>query len=122
MAEGDFPGIVNAEQLRGYCGRRCNLLEDRDRINEDIRELDQEIKDAGFDRSTVREIVREMRTDPEARNARYTLLDSYRQSLGLYGDTPLGQAAMERAAEEAAPRRRRRRKTDLEEIEPAGVA
>lgn len=119
--DGDFSGVINSETLRGYCARRCSLLEDRDALNEEIRVLDNEVKDAGFDKATFRQIVREMRTDPEARNAHYALVESYRRSLGLYDDTPLGQATLEREEREQ-PRRRRRRAQPLDDVEPAGQA
>jgi uncharacterized protein (UPF0335 family) len=97
--------------LRGYTDRILNLHKERDDLNGDIREIYHEAKEAGFDVTTVREMVRELRMEPEARNARYQLLNEYRQSLGLLRDTPLGDAAMRRAEgeAEAAPKRGRGR-------------
>jgi hypothetical protein len=40
---------------------------------------------------------------PEARSSRYSLLETYRFALGLLADTPLGEAAMERAEQETPP-------------------
>ena len=80
--------------LRGYADRVINLHQDRDALNGDIREIYKEAKDAGFDTTTLREIVREMRMDSDARNSRYQLLDEYRHAVGILADTPLGQAAM----------------------------
>src|SRR4029077_8651979 len=95
--------FVNAEALRGYVSRVENLHEQRDALNADIREVYAEAKDAGFDTTTLREIVREQRMDSEARTARYAMLDQYRQALGMLADTPLGQAAGETPAEWAPP-------------------
>jgi uncharacterized protein (UPF0335 family) len=86
--------------LRSYAGRVINMHEERDTLNDDIGEVYREAKDAGFDTTTLREIVREMRMEPEARTSRYSLLETYRRALGLLADTPLGEAAMERAASE----------------------
>lgn len=124
MPDGDFnTGVINRDTLRAYAERRSDLLDERDRLNEDIRQLDKEIQDAGFDKGTVRVIVREMRTDPEARNAHYALVHAYREALGLYADTPLGQATIER--ETAEPQRRgrpRRARPPLDDVEAAGSA
>jgi uncharacterized protein (UPF0335 family) len=96
--------------LRGYTDRIMNLHQDRDALNGDIREVYAEAKEAGFDVTTVREMVRELRMDPDARNARYQLLGEYRAALGLLADTPLGRAAEPR--EQPAPRRRGRPRKD----------
>jgi uncharacterized protein (UPF0335 family) len=79
--------------LRGYADRVINLHQDRDALNGDIREVYKEAKDAGFDTTTLREIVREMRMDSDARNSRYQLLNEYRLAVGILADTPLGQAS-----------------------------
>jgi uncharacterized protein (UPF0335 family) len=108
--------------LRGYTDRIMNLHQDRDALNGDIREVYAEAKEAGFDVTTVREMVRELRMDPDARNARYQLLGEYRAALGLLADTPLGRAAEPReGGERPAPRRRGRPRKDrnAEAIEAA---
>jgi uncharacterized protein (UPF0335 family) len=89
--------------LRGYADRVINLHADRDALNGDIREVYKEAKDAGFDTTTLREIVREMRMDSDARNSRYQLLDEYRLAVGILADTPLGQAAELRVVEKPTP-------------------
>jgi uncharacterized protein (UPF0335 family) len=84
--------------LRSYAQRIENLHDDRDAVNGDIREVYAEAKEAGFDTTILREIVRERRMEPEARKSRYQLLDEYRHALGMLVDTPLGEAAIEAAA------------------------
>lgn len=92
-------GVVNREALRDYVDRVVSLQGQRDELSTDIREVYKEAKDAGIDTTVLREIVREARMEPEARHSRYSLLDSYRQALGLdYATTPLGEAAMTAAA------------------------
>lgn len=102
--EHDFvAGAVDADALRGFVRRVETLHNERDELNEDIREIYKEAKDAGFDTAILREIVREHRMETETRNSRYALLDSYRHALGMLADTPLGTAAIERA-QGVAPR------------------
>lgn len=89
--------------LRGYTDRIVRLHEERDALNSDIREVYGEAKEAGFDVTTVREVVRELRMEPDARNSRYQLLDQYRHALGMLADLPLGEAAIDAAASRPRP-------------------
>lgn len=121
MEDGEIVDISNRPPLASYVQRAANLMDDRDTLNEDLREVIAEAKEAGYESKILREVIREYRTDAEARNTRYAVLDSYRQELGLFAETPLGQATVVREAQQ--PRRRRRRKTQyLDEVEPAGAA
>jgi uncharacterized protein (UPF0335 family) len=130
-------GVINRDALHDYVHRVAQLHNERDDLNESIREVYRESKEAGFDTTVLREIVREFRTDAEARQSRYALLDAYRTALGMLSDTPLGEAALHSAettmarprpfAEQPIKRGRGRpRKTaplDLEwGSEPAGAA
>jgi uncharacterized protein (UPF0335 family) len=92
--DGDHIGSA----LRSYSNRIESLHDDRDALNGDIREVYKEAKEAGFDTTILREIVRERRMDPAARQSRYQLLDEYRHALGMLADLPLGAAAIEAAA------------------------
>lgn len=115
--------------LRGYVERIVNLHADRDAINGDIREVYGELKDAGFNVTIVRGMVKEQRMDADARNSLYQLQEEYRIKLGLLAGTPLGDAAIEReTAEWPTPfaeqpvhdpkrRRGRPRKTQAERTE-----
>lgn len=85
--------------LRGYVDRIVNLHQDRDAVNGDIREVYGELKDAGFNVTIVRGMVKEQRMEPEARDSLYQLQNEYRIKLGLFADTPLGEAAIRREAE-----------------------
>ena len=87
--------------LRGYVDRIINLHEERDNINGDIREVYGEVKEAGFNVTIVRGMVKEARMDAEARHSLYQLQEEYRGKLDLFADTPLGEAAVEREAREA---------------------
>src|SRR4051812_48524569 len=96
----DDDGVINRDALGGYIDRIATLHGERDDLNEGIRGVYREAKDAGFDTTTLREIVREQRMEDEARHSRYALLDSYRAALGMLAGTPLGEAAT--AAQTAA--------------------
>lgn len=121
MVDGDVTNITNQAPLATYVRRASNIMDERDALNEDLREVIAEAKEAGYESKILREVIREYRTEPEVRAARYAALDQMRQSLGLYGETPLGQATLEREAQEQ-PRRRRRKTQPLDEVEPIGQA
>lgn len=88
--------------LRGYVDRIVHLHEDRDNINGDIREVYGEVKEAGFNVTIVRGMVKEARMDADARYSLYQLQQEYRGKLGLFASTPLGEATVERETREAA--------------------
>jgi uncharacterized protein (UPF0335 family) len=92
-----FGGVINEQALERYVSRIENLHNERKSLNEDIKEVYGEAKDAGFDTTILREIVRERQMEEPARHSRYALLEAYRRALGMLADTPLGQAAMDRA-------------------------
>ena len=94
--DGNAGGVINRDALKSYVDRVAKLHDERDELNETIRAIYREAKEAGFDTTVLREIVREYRTDAEPRSSRYALLDAYRRALGMLADTPLGEAAMAR--------------------------
>lgn len=96
--DGGAGGMVNASALKSYVDRVTRLLEERDALNGDIKEVYDEAKEAGFVTKILRQIVREARLDGQERNDHYAILDAYRHALGLLADTPLGEAAMRQAA------------------------
>lgn len=79
--------------LQNYVRRIANLHDDRDSINGDIREVYGEAKDAGFNVTILRGMVKEHRMDADARNSLYQLQEEYRIKLGMLIGTPLGDAA-----------------------------
>jgi len=92
-----FGGVINETALQRYVGRIEEKHNERNDLNEEIKEIYAEAKDAGFDTTILREIVRERQMEEPARHSRYALLDSYRRALGMLAGTPLGDAAMNRA-------------------------
>lgn len=85
--------------LEGYIDRLERLLEERAGLNADMGEIYQEAKDAGYQPKLMREIIRERAMEPDARAERESMLNLYRNQLGMLADLPLGEAAMKSAAE-----------------------
>jgi len=108
-------GMTDRDGLNRYTDRIMVQMAERDAVNDGIKQIYEEAKEAGFVPKILRKIVAEMRMDAEARVSQYNLLDEYRQALGLYVDTPLGAAAM--AAAEEQPRRRRGRPRNVVNID-----
>jgi uncharacterized protein (UPF0335 family) len=94
---------VNRDALVRFISRLEIHYGERKELNETIRGVYEEIRQAGMDAETVRVMVKEKALDPQIRQDQYDLRDEYRRALGLYADTPLGEAAMERAATKPRP-------------------
>lgn len=95
------PGRSNGydpDQLKAFVERIERLEEEKRTIADDIKEVYAEAKSNGFDTKVLRQVVRERRMDDADRREREALLDTYRAALGMLADTPLGQAAMDKAA------------------------
>ncbi|HSR77584.1 MAG TPA: GapR family DNA-binding domain-containing protein [Xanthobacteraceae bacterium] len=135
-------GTVNRDALGRFVSRLEMHYDERKEVNDTIRGVYDEIREAGMHPETVRQMVREKALDPVIRQDQYDLRDQYRRALGLYADTELGKA-MEPPAETMTkprpfadqtvhpPRRTRKRKTVDDafaearahlEGEPAGTA
>jgi uncharacterized protein (UPF0335 family) len=83
--------------LRGYVDRIVNLHQDRDAVNGDIREVYGEAKDAGFNVTILRGMVKENRMEPEARDSLYQLQHEYRIKLGMISrPKPLAEQPLHR--------------------------
>jgi len=87
------------ERLRGFVERIERLEADKVAIKWDIHEVFAEAKEDGFDTRAMREVIRERRLDKAERDGREALRDLYRRALGMLDGTPLGEAALARAAE-----------------------
>ena len=105
-------GAIDRNALSRYVERITALLDERDVLTSDIKEVYEEAKESGFVTKILRAIVRESRLEPEVRNDQYVLMTAYRSALGLLADTPLGEAAMRAAAKK--PGRPRKKSTDGE--------
>lgn len=105
------------ERLTSFIQRIEALAEEKAGIAGDISEVFAEAKSAGFDTKVMRLLIRERKMDAADRQEQAALLEVYREALGMLRDTPLGNAAMGRAA--AAPGVRRAMKELVDSV-PAG--
>ncbi len=81
MEEGG--STVAAGQLRAFVERIERLEEDKKTIAEDIKEVYAELKGTGFDTKAVRTIVRLRKKDQAERQEEETILDLYKNALGM---------------------------------------
>jgi uncharacterized protein (UPF0335 family) len=98
-----FAGVINNQALQRHVDEIEDLIDERKGVNDRIKESYQRAKDAGFQTPILREIIRERKLEADVRADRYALLDAYRRALGMFAETPLGEAAMRRAAAEGDP-------------------
>lgn len=80
---------VAADQLRLFVERVENLLEERDGISSDIRDVYAEAKANGYDTKTMRLMVRLRRMETHARQEAAALAETYATALGLQWSLPL---------------------------------
>lgn len=86
------------EQLQSIVNRIENLEADKKNVADDIKEMYAEAKASGFDPKIIREIVRLRKKSAAERAESEALRDTYMAALGMLAGTPLGEAAMQRAA------------------------
>ena len=89
---------MSADRLRSLVERIERLEEERKALGNDIKDIYAEAKSAGFDVKVLRQLIRERKQDPADVEEHESLLEIYRRALGEFVATPLGAAAMERAA------------------------
>lgn len=70
-------------KLKSIVSRINSLMDDRDSISADIRDVFTEAKADGFDVPALRAIIRVQREDSEKRKAREAMVDLYRDKLGI---------------------------------------
>ncbi|AEP08910.1 DUF2312 domain-containing protein [Micavibrio aeruginosavorus] len=74
---------VTGKRLKAFIERLERLGEEKDALNEDIKDVYAEAKATGFDTKTIREIVRERKIDLEKRRERDMLRESYKAAIGM---------------------------------------
>lgn len=81
------PGVghnsVSGERLKSFIERIERLTEEKDAIQEDIKEVFGESKSVGFDVKTIRKIVKLRKMDTEKRAEEDQLLALYKSAIGL---------------------------------------
>jgi uncharacterized protein (UPF0335 family) len=99
----ELRNTVSGKELRGYLERIEYLGERQKEISSDRTQIFKELKAGGYDRDTVRAIVRRRKLTEEQRETADALMDQYQSALGDFADTPLGEAGaaglLRRAAE-----------------------
>ncbi len=74
---------VSAEQLRLLIERIERLEEEKRGLADDIKDVYGEAKSTGFDRKTIRTIIRLRRMEKHHRDEADMLLDTYKTALGI---------------------------------------
>jgi len=90
---------VSGPELRDYILRieQCNA--EQKEISADRQQIFAELKQAGYNRDTVRSLVRERKMTREEREIAKSLMDQYASALGDFIETPLGRAGAPHAQE-----------------------
>lgn len=76
-------GGIAADRLRSIIERIERLEEERKALGGDIKDIFVEAKSAGFDAKVIRQIIRLRKQEPAEIEEQETLLDIYRQALGM---------------------------------------
>jgi uncharacterized protein (UPF0335 family) len=80
----DEPGVLSGQaagQLKALAERAMNLLNDRDAVNEDLREVFHEAKEAGFETKILRKAIAEERKDQLALKSEQDQIAMYRVAI-----------------------------------------
>lgn len=76
-------GGIAAEHLRQFIERIERLEEEKAGIAQDIRDVFAEAKSSGFDPKIMRQVIRIRKMADAERDEQETLLDLYKQALGM---------------------------------------
>lgn len=77
------PGGIAADRLKAFIERIERLEEEKKGIAGDIRDIFSEAKGVGFDTKTMRAVLKLRKLDSAERDEQETLLDVYKQALGM---------------------------------------
>ena len=72
------------DKLKSFIERIEKLLEEKNDINFDIKEVFSEAKSMGYDPTIMRKILSLRKMDIDERLEQETLLKSYKNALGIY--------------------------------------
>lgn len=76
-------GPVSAERLKSLVERIEKMVEERDAISSDIKDIYSEAKGVGYDVKTIRKVVALRKMDAADRAEQSELLDVYCHALGV---------------------------------------
>lgn len=74
---------LSPSDLRKFCERIEKCIEDRKVVNADIKQILEEADHNGFDKKTIKEMVKLRAMDAEDRDEQLALRDAYLKALGL---------------------------------------
>ena len=82
-SKGDVEGIGDnaREQLRGFAQRVMTLMEERDQVNGDIREVFAEAKSHGYNTKVMRKVIAALKRDEAEREEEQALFDMYMDAI-----------------------------------------
>ena len=76
-------GGISADRLRSIVERVERLEEERKALGDDIKDIFTEAKSAGFEVKVIKQLIKLRKLDPADREEQETLLDIYKQALGM---------------------------------------
>ena len=85
-------------QLKALVERIEKLEEERANLGEDVKSVFAEAKANGFDPKIIKKVLALRKKDASKIAEEQALLSVYMDALGMLADTPLGKAAIDRAA------------------------
>ena len=74
---------ISADRLRSFIERIERMIEERDAINADIKDVFSEAKGVGYDVKTMRKVIQLRAMDASDRAEQEALLDTYMHALGM---------------------------------------
>lgn len=74
---------LSPTQLKKYIERIETLIEDRKNVNEEIKQVLAEADISGYDKKTIKDMVKIRSMDAEDRQQQFELRDAYLHALGL---------------------------------------
>ena len=85
--ENETPSIgdnsLSPDTLKNYVERIESLVEDRKSVNADIKQVLADAEMNGYDKKTIKEMVKLRALDPIDRQEQFDLRDAYLAALGL---------------------------------------
>lgn len=95
-------GIIESNELRRYVDRLVALSNEKAEVQDAIKVVFAQAKDAGYDVAALRIVLKRALEDEPTKVARQSaedIADAMMAALGMLFDTPLGEAAIRAAAE-----------------------
>lgn len=74
---------IDVERLRSYIERIEHIEEERKALQNDIKEIFEEVKDANFDVKAVKTLLKIRAKDPDEQAQEDFIVQAYRKALGI---------------------------------------